>query len=119
MYYEEETPSPQALQAKRKKKQQQTTILIALILIGGLAYYFLGYLPEEKNRVKQEIEEAFKDNWNVLPEKLDKTLWEGAESWGEHLNSLFLPSQVKVFGEKMLKAIDHKAEELEQEERER
>jgi len=79
MYYEE-TPSPQTLQAKKRKKQQQTTILIALILIGGLAYYFLGYLPEEKNRVKQEIEEAFKDNWNVLPEKLDKTLWEGAES---------------------------------------
>jgi len=61
MYYEE-TPSPQALQAQKRKKQQQATMLVALILIGGLAYYFLGYLPEEKNRTKEEINEAFKNN---------------------------------------------------------
>jgi hypothetical protein len=73
MYYEE-IPNPQTLQAKKRKKQQQTTMLIALILIGGLAYYFLGYLPEEKSRVKQEIEEMFKENYAVFPEKLDKNL---------------------------------------------
>ena len=79
MYYEE-IPSPQTLQTKKRKKQQQATVLIALLLIGGLAYYFLGYLPEEKGRVKQEIEEMLKENYQVLPEKLDKTLWEGKET---------------------------------------
>ena len=58
MYYEEEKQTQQALQAQKKKKQKQITMLIALILIGGLAYYFLGYLPEERNRVKEEIEET-------------------------------------------------------------
>src|SRR5256885_9969397 len=106
MYYEEEQINPALVQAKKRKKQQQTTMLIALILIGGLAYYFLGYLPEEKSRVKQEIEEAFKENYAVLPEKLDKTLWEEKETWQIHLDSLFLPSQVRVFGEKMIRAIE-------------
>ena len=59
---------------KKRKKQQQATMLIALILIGGLAYYFLGYLPEEKSRVKEEIEEMFKADFKVLPENLDKSL---------------------------------------------
>ncbi|CAI2192012.1 13375_t:CDS:2, partial [Funneliformis geosporum] len=60
-------------------------LLIALVLIGGLAYYFLGYLPEERQRAKEEIEQMFRDNWNA-------------------------------FKEKMLKAIERKATELEQEE---
>src|SRR5207249_3206113 len=100
-------------------KQQQATMLIALILIGGLAYYFLAYLPEERSRVKQEIEEMFKENYAVLPEKLDKTLWEEKETWQAYLDGLFLPSQVKAFGDKMLKAIEKKAKEIEEEERER
>ena len=105
MYYEE-IPNPQALQAKKRKKQQQVTMPIALILIGGLAYYFLGHLPEEKSRVKGEIEEAFKENYLVLPESLDKSLWEEKETWQTYLDGLFLPSQVKAFGERMLKAIE-------------
>jgi len=62
MYYDEEPTNPALIQARKRKKQQQATMLVALILIGGLAYYFLGYLPEEKSRVKGEIEEAFKNN---------------------------------------------------------
>ncbi|CAJ0641872.1 2679_t:CDS:2 [Entrophospora sp. SA101] len=92
MYYEE-IPSPQTIQTQKRKKQQQATMLIALILIGGLAYYFLAYVPEERNRAKEEIEEMFKQNFMVLPEKLDKTLW--AET------------------------IERKAEELEQEEKDK
>jgi len=118
MYYEE-IPNPQVLLTKKRKKQQQATMLIALVLIGGLAYYFLGHLPEEKSRVKQEIEDAFKENFKVLPENLDKSLWEEKETWQTYLDSLFLPSQVKAFGEKMLKAIERKSEEIEQEEKDR
>lgn len=59
MHYEQTQPTSAQL---KKKKQKQITMLIALILIGGLAYYFLGYLPEEKGRVKQEIEEVLKEN---------------------------------------------------------
>ncbi|RHZ36061.1 AAA family ATPase [endosymbiont GvMRE of Glomus versiforme] len=121
MYYEEfdEQEQQKLAETKSKKKQKQATMLIALILIGGITYYFLGYLPEERSRIKQEIEEAFKENYLVFPEKLDKSLWEEKESWEEHLNSLFLPSQVKAFGERMLKAIERKAEELDEEEREK
>ncbi|CAJ0761827.1 3251_t:CDS:2 [Entrophospora sp. SA101] len=79
MYYEE-IPSPQTIQTQKRKKQQQATMLIALILIGGLAYYFLAYVPEERNRAKEEIEEMFKQNFMVLPEKLDKTLWAEKEN---------------------------------------
>ena len=120
-YYNEfEKPNPkEALAQKRKKKQQQATMLIALLIIGGLAYYFLGYLPEEKVRAKEEIEEMFKENWNVTADKLDKSLWESSESWEEYLEGLFLPSQVQGFKERMFKAIDTKAEELEEEERDR
>ncbi|CAI2190748.1 2326_t:CDS:2 [Funneliformis geosporum] len=67
-------PNPALIQAKKAKKQKQATLLIALVLIGGLAYYFLGYLPEERQRAKEEIEQMFKDNWNVTAEKLDKAL---------------------------------------------
>ena len=89
MYNFEEKPNPKILAQQKAKKQKQATLLIALLLIGGLAYYFLSYLPEEKNRVKEEVEEAFKDNWNVTADKLDKSLWEGSESWEEYLeNSL-------------------------------
>ncbi|CAJ0895221.1 7794_t:CDS:2 [Entrophospora sp. SA101] len=44
------------------------------------AYYFLAYVPEERNRAKEEIEEMFKQNFMVLPEKLDKTLWAEKEN---------------------------------------
>ncbi|RHZ36568.1 hypothetical protein [endosymbiont GvMRE of Glomus versiforme] len=120
MYYEfDEQAEQKALENQKQKKQKQATMLIALLLIGGIAYYFLGYLPQERDRVKEEIEEMFKENYLVLPEKLDKSLWEEKENWEEHLNSLYLPSQVKAFGARMLKAIERKAEELEEEERER
>ena len=49
-------------------------MLIALLIIGGLTYYFLSYLPEEKTNAKEEIENMFKENWNVTVEKLDKKL---------------------------------------------
>ena len=49
-------------------------MLIALMIVGGLAYYFLGYLPEEKVRAKEEIEEMLKENWQVSVDKLDKGL---------------------------------------------
>ncbi|CAI2186205.1 6829_t:CDS:2 [Funneliformis geosporum] len=89
MYYEEEIKpkNPAVARAKKAKKQKQATVLIALVLIGGLTYYFFGYLPEERQRTKEEIEQI-----------------------------LLLPSQVKTFKEKMLKAIELKAAELEQEE---
>jgi len=62
-YYNEfEKPNPKEALAQKRRKQQQATMLIALMLIGGLAYYFLGYLPEEKVRAKEEIEEMLKDN---------------------------------------------------------
>jgi hypothetical protein len=71
--YNEENAKPSPLKLKRKK-QKQATLLIALILMGGLAYYFLGYLPEEKASAKAEIEALFKENWNVMADKLDKSL---------------------------------------------
>ncbi|CAI2185607.1 5224_t:CDS:2 [Funneliformis geosporum] len=66
--------NPAVTQAKKAKKQKQATLLIALALIGGLAYYFFGYLPEERTKAKEEITEMFRDNWNVTADKLDKTL---------------------------------------------
>jgi len=115
----EKNPSKQELAQQKKEKQKQATMLIALLIVGGLIYYFLGYLPEEKVRAKEEIEEMFKENWNVTADKLDKSLWADSESWEEYLENLFLPSQVNAFKDKMLNAIERKAEELEEEERDR
>ena len=70
----EKKPSPKELAEQRAKKQKQATMLVALLIMGGLAYYFLGYLPEEKAQAKKEVEEMFKDNWNVTMDKLDKKL---------------------------------------------
>jgi hypothetical protein len=70
----EKKPFKQELAQQKREKQKQATMLIALMLIGGLAFYFLGYLPEEKVRAKEEIEEMFKENWNVSVDKLDKAL---------------------------------------------
>src|SRR2546429_6553693 len=54
---------------QKRKKQKQTSILIALALLGGLGYFFLGYLPEERNRTKEEIEEVLKENYLVRSEE--------------------------------------------------
>ena len=120
MYFEEENKrnSKQGLVQKRKK-QKQATMLISLLIIGGLAFYFLSYLPEEKVRAKEEIAEMLKENWQVTVDKLDKNLWADSESWEEYLEGLFLPSQVQGFKEKILNAIDAKAIELEQEEKDK
>jgi hypothetical protein len=74
MYSEFEKPSKQELAQRRAKKQKQATMLVALLIIGGLAFYFLGYLPEEKTSAKEEIEKLLKENWNVTTDKLDKKL---------------------------------------------
>ena len=72
MYDYETKPNPQELAQQKRKKQKQTSILIALALLGGLGYFFLGYLPEERMRAKEEIEEALKENYLVTIDKLDK-----------------------------------------------
>jgi hypothetical protein len=70
----EKKPNLKELAQRRAKKQKQASLLVALLLVGGLAYYFLGYLPEERVRAKEEVEEILKDNWNVTVDKLDKSL---------------------------------------------
>jgi hypothetical protein len=70
----EPKPSKQELAQQKKKKQQQATMLIALLLIGGLVFYFLSYLPDEKLQAKEEIEEALKENYLVTVDKLDAKL---------------------------------------------
>jgi hypothetical protein len=66
--------SKQELAQQRRKKQQQATMLIALLLIGGFAFYFLSYLPDEKISAKEKIEEMLKENYLVSLDKLDASL---------------------------------------------
>lgn len=89
------------------------------MFLAGIGYYFFIYLKEKKEEVKKAINELFQQNSAITTADLDAGLWKNKENWEEHLDSLYLGSQINLFMWKMKNSIEEKQKETEKQTKEK
>lgn len=94
-----------AVKPKRNKEQEQLK-LVALLLVGGLVYYLMVYLPNEREETKRKLNNLFENNYPVTSESLDNSLWKKQKSWEKHLEKLYFSWQIAKFEDNMQEAIE-------------
>lgn len=105
------------LEKESKQKEQLQYLVIAFL--AGVGYYFFIYLNNKREKAKKEINKLFQQNSAIATADLDATLWNNKENWEEHLDSLYLGSQINLFVREMKKTIEEKQKELEKQTKER